>query len=263
MVRARNILLGVAALALVAGASSAEQKARPSYLEPGTVDILSILPPAPVSGDPRYEADRAFFKMTRKLQGTPRWALATSDVSYGDAQMLQDFGCALGISITPEQAPKIMAVLHKAGNDTQRETNVAKNFYKRARPFNIDDGDICQPKKELADSYDYPSGHTTGGWTWALVLADLAPDRASEILARGRAYGESRIICGAHNASAVEAGRLSATITMTSVRNRPAYQKDLKAARVEFAALRKSAPAPQSCAVEKSLESQSIYTPAP
>jgi acid phosphatase (class A) len=167
------------------------------------------------------------------------------------------------MALKPAMVPKLLALVHKANAATQRETNIAKNYYKRARPFHQDRGAICQPEAELGDSYDYPSGHTTGGWTWALALTDVMPERASEILARGRAYGESRIVCGAHNASAVEAGRLSATVTMTVVRSTPAYQRDLKAARLEMSRLRKTASAPASCDAEKNLVAQSIFATAP
>jgi acid phosphatase (class A) len=189
--------------------------------------------------------------------------MATKDVSWKDADMLSGFSCALGTVVTPKDVPRILALVHRAGDDTQRETNVAKNANKRLRPFQIDAGEICQPAKELADSYDYPSGHTTGGWTWALVLADVAPERASQVLTRGRAYGESRIVCGAHNASAVEAGRLSATVTMTSVRATAAYKRDLKKAQAEFKALKKTAPDAGMCEAERGLMSLNIFAPAP
>jgi acid phosphatase (class A) len=265
MRHASKAFVWVAAVVLFTSLAPAKQAARSSYLAPGAVDMLEVLPPAPIPGDPRYETDREMFKMTRKLQGTPRWTMATNDVSWGNDVMLHNFGCAMGLDVAPDKAPHLIALLKKAGSDTQRETNIAKDFYKRSRPFKIDAGPICQPEAELGNSYDYPSGHTTGGWTWALVLADVVPDHASAILARGRAYGESRIVCGAHNASAVEAGRLSATITMTAVRNTVAYQRDLKAARAEIAALRKTTVAapPAICDAEKALIAQSIYTPAP
>lgn len=263
MNRSNRVFVGVAAVVLFTSIAPAEQRATTSYLQPGRVDILSILPPAPVAGDPRYDADREMFKMTRKLQGTPRWDMAVNDVKWGKPEMLRNFSCALGAVIDPAKAPKLSALIDKAGNDTQRETNVAKDFYKRSRPYKIDDGPTCQSREELGDSYDYPSGHTTGGWTWALVLSDVAPDHASALMARGRAYGENRIVCGAHNASAVEAGRLSATITMTFVRNTAAYQRDVRAARAEIKALRKTAAAPTGCEAEKALIAQSIYTPAP
>lgn len=261
-----SLLAGLAVLFMVAGdakdgPSSGRQGA--TYLTPGVVDILAIVPPAPVSSDPRYESDRAIFRATRRFEGSPRWDLATNDAQYGAAVMLKTFSCALGVSLTPDKAPHLIAMLTKAGRDTQRETNVAKKFYRRLRPFLIDDGKTCQNPGELKDSFDYPSGHTTGGWTWALVLADVAPDRASQILARGRAYGESRIVCGAHNNSAVEAGRLSATVTMSFVHNTKAYAADLQATRREFAALRKTSPAPAQCEAEADLVKLNIYAPVP
>ena len=252
--------IGWAVVALLAvPALAKDPDAGVAYLKPGTIDIMAILPPAPVVGDPRYDADRAIFKATRRLVGTPRWEMAAKDVSYKDADMLTDFSCALGAVLTPKDAPHLMMLLRNAGKDTQRETNVAKNANKRQRPFLIDAGETCESQPDLAKSFDYPSGHTTGGWTWALVLADVAPDHASAIMTRGRAYGESRIVCGAHNASAVDNGRLSATITMTAVRATAAYQRDLKAARAEFKAMKKTAPAAATCEAERQLAAINIF----
>lgn len=140
----------------------------------------------------------------------------------------------------------------------------AKEVYQRHRPFTIDRGQICQPQSELYDqkaqrmSYDYPSGHTTRGWTWALVLATVAPDRAQQILERGRAYGDSRFICGAHNESAVEAGMLSASATMTVVATKPDYQADIAAARTEVQQLRAAGGQPQGCEAEAKLVRQHV-----
>ncbi len=52
------------------------------------------------------------------------------------------------------------------------------------------------------------------GWTWAMSLAQLAPDRTAPLLARGRAIGDSRVVCGVHNESAVDAARVAATAVM-------------------------------------------------
>lgn len=256
----RTIALALFAV-LSVSASAQDLAAHKGFLKPGAVDIMAVLPAAPVAGEARYEADRAIFKATRRFVGTPRWDMATKDVSWQDADMLADFSCALGTAVTPKQVPRLLKLLHRAGNDTQHQTNIAKKANKRLRPFVIDEGPICQPAEELKDSYDYPSGHTTGGWTWALVLADVVPSRGSAIMARGRAYGESRIICGAHNASAVEAGRLSATVTLTSVRATADYRRDLRAAQAEFKALKKTPPT--ACDVQKDLVALNIFHPAP
>ena len=251
-----------AALALLLSAPAfAQTKAPQPYLAPGSLDILQSLAPAPVKGDARYAADRKIFKQTRKLVGTPRYALATHDVDYTLPTMMGNFSCAAGIVLSPTTAPKLALVMARAGRDTQVTSGTGKDFYKRLRPFQIDKGKTCQPGDELKGSFDYPSGHTTWGWTWGTLLSELLPDRATAIESRARAYGESRIICGVHNASAVEAGRNTATATLAVVHASPEFQADLAAARAELAALKATAapPDPAACGAEAALTSQRPY----
>ncbi|MEP9361248.1 phosphatase PAP2 family protein [Sphingomonas sp. KR3-1] len=234
------------------------------YLSAGEFDVTQVLEPAPRAGDPRYETDRKIFRATRALIGSDRWALATRDVELNTPALLRDFSCAVGTDLTPENAPRLVRLLVRAGTDTAAQSGHAKDVYKRGRPFTIDRGQICQPQSELFDkqanrmSYDYPSGHTTRGWTYALVLTAAAPDRAQAILQRGRAYGDSRFICGAHNESAVEAGFLSASATMALVSTKPDYQADLAAARAELDAVRASGSKPQGCEAEGALIAQRV-----
>lgn len=246
------------AAAILAGAAAAQ--APSGYLATDDFDVLAVLQPAPQEGDARYNADRTIFLATRKLIGTPRYVMATSDAQQGATNLMTDFSCAVGVALTPQNAPKTAALVQRASRDTGAETNRAKNFYKRLRPFQIDPGEICEDKVTLARSFDYPSGHTTAGWTWALVLAELAPAHATEILARGRAYGESRLICGAHNASAVQAGWLSASATMDVVKATAAYQADAAAAKAEMTALlaNPSTPKPAACEAERALVAQKV-----
>ncbi|NYT42263.1 phosphatase PAP2 family protein [Sphingomonas sp. R-74633] len=259
----RKFAYVAAAMLIVGGAAAFSDKPYGGYLTPGEFEVTSILPPAPQPGDARYESDRAIFRGTRALLGTPRGALATSDVDTSPAALMRDFSCAAGVALTPENAPKLAQLVKRAGTDTGAQTNMAKDSFKRLRPFKIDEGETCQSKAELADSYDYPSGHTTRGWTWAMILAELAPDRAQAIFTRGRAYGESRFVCGAHNQSAVEAGFISASTTMALVRTKPAFKADLEEARGELVALRAdpSAPKPQGCEAEAGLIAMPVVIP--
>ena len=251
--------IGLSALALAAAAPLVSAEPLTGYVATGELDLTHILEPAPKPGDPRYATDRKIFRATRHLIGTPRWQLATRDAETTPAAVLRDFSCAVGVTLSIDRAPKLARVLQRTSIDTGRETNEAKEIFQRRRPFMIDRGKICQPEAELYDnnahrmSYDYPSGHTTRGWTYALVLATIAPDRAQQIMERGRGYGDSRFICGAHNESAVEAGMLSASATMAVVATKAAYQADLADARTELAALRTSGPAPQGCETEAAL----------
>ena len=262
----RNTLPLLFAALLAAGSSSAQvSQAPPSdrwgYVPPGGIDLAAVLPPAPVKGDARYKADRAIFRATRKLAGTPRWGMATNDVVQTPPAMLANMSCAMGIVLSAEAAPRTTALIGRATTDTSRENNIVKRLYKRLRPYNYDKGPTCEPIREAGTSFDYPSGHTTWGWTWAQILAELAPDRATPILARGRAYGQSRVVCGVHNASAIDAAMEGSSATMTVIRQTPAYQADFAAAKAELARLRAdpATPKPAGCAAQAALVAEKAY----
>jgi acid phosphatase (class A) len=257
----RGLAVGAAVVAWATLMPMGSAQQRTGYLASGAFDILAVLPPAPVKGEARYDADRRIFRRTRALLGTPRGTMATSDVTRTPAAMLVDYACSLGMTLNPAEVPKTVAVIERASLDTNAQKERAKTFYHRLRPIRLDRGAVCQPRAKLERTYDYPSGHTTGGWTWALILAQLVPDRASQILARGRAFGQSRVVCGAHNASAVEAGFMTAGATMTVIGTVPQFQADLAAAKEELAAARRDAPIPDAarCAGERRLVAQHIY----
>jgi len=249
----RTVMIGILA-AITIPAAVIGQKT-PEYLADGALDMARVLPPAPRPGDPRYRNDRAVFKATRHWLGTPRGDLATRDVQTGIPAMADAFSCSLGIKLTPENAPKTLKLIARAGATANAQSHAAKDFFKRLRPFQIDKGKTCQDPKELVGSFDYPSGHTTWGWTWGMLLADLAPDRATAILTRARAYGESRVVCGVHNYSAIEAGRVTASATIGAESGLPDFQADLAAARAELTALRAdpATPRPEKCDAEANL----------
>jgi acid phosphatase (class A) len=254
-------MIAAVRLALIVIAGGLVTAAAPSgYIAPDAIDLTKILPAAPVKGDIRYETDRKVFKAMKAKIGGPRWQLATRDVVYATPIMMQDFSCAAGIALSPEATPATYRILATTSADTGRVNVAAKAHWQRLRPYQIDDGETCEDKKELGKTFDYPSGHATKGWTFGLVLAALLPDRAGPILARARAYGESRIVCRVHNMSAVEAGRLGATATMTLIRDTPAYQADLAAAKAELAAARRDATPPDgaACASEAAIATPSV-----
>jgi acid phosphatase (class A) len=216
-------------------------------------DTYRILPPAPLPGTVRYEADRKMFLGTRALKDSPRWALALNDDNIG--LLRKDLSCAVGVELTDHNAPKFTALMRRVGRDSSNLTNLPKDQFKRQRPFLVDKGPICiDPDGGIAKSFDYPSGHVTYSWTVGLILAELAPDRATEILIRSRAYGESRMVCGVHNMSAVESGRTNASIVVASLHGQPEFRSDMEAVRSEIAAARKAGPAPDVAACAKEAE---------
>jgi len=229
------------------------------FLTPATTpDATSIIPPAPQEQEARNDADWAIFRSTRAIQqmNPDRWALAQNDDSYKPADILKDFSCAMGVEMTMENSSKVSSLLSRASVDAGNAAARAKDVYKRTRPYLHNYGDICIARSDgLSRSYDYPSGHSSASWTQGLILAQLAPDRAEKILTRARAYGESRIVCGVHNWSAVEGGRTNAASVFAALQGSDAYQKALADARKELAGVRKSGKAPDAawCAKEAEL----------
>jgi PAP2 superfamily len=105
------------------------------------------------------------------------------------------------------------------------------------------------PVMNLTNSPSYPSGHTTYGYTGALLLAVLVPERYQQMIARGAEYGNDRVIMGSHYVMDVLGGRTLALYDMAhllandpaymglSIRRSPAikdFQSALKSARMEL-----------------------------
>jgi acid phosphatase (class A) len=236
----------------------------PGYLTSAqTASVVNVVPPAPLAGDARYEADMAIFHSTRSFEGSPRWTLAQSDDKLSIPAVMETFRCALGLALTPEKAPKLAKLIARAYSDAGAAANVIKVRYQHKRPFQIAEGNVClstQGKAALEKSPDYPSGHTALSWETGLILAELVPDAAIDILARARAFGQSRVVCGVHNASAVEAGWMTSTVVFALQQSSPAFHADLEAARSELAALRADAkPKSESCVLESKTLSENPY----
>jgi acid phosphatase (class A) len=255
------VMAAAAAAVLSMGAEPAPTTpAPPAQIKPylgaaGMPDTLKILPPAPQPGDVRYETDRKMFLGTRKLAGTPRFALALNDDALSGAALMKDLSCAIGVQLTPQNAPKFMSMIPRIGRDASIATNLPKDHWQRQRPFLIDQGPTCIDQKgPIKDTWDYPSGHNTYSWAIGLILAEVVPDRGTEILVRARAYGESRLICGVHNMSAVENGRTNGGILVAALHSSPEFRTDLETVRQEIAAARRAGPAPDPAACAKEAE---------
>lgn len=86
----------------------------------------------------------------------------------------------------------------------------------------------------LRKNGSYPSGHTAIGWATALVLAEINPARKAEIIQRGYDFGQSRVICGAHYQSDVDAGRIVGSAVVAALHADKGFQKQLAKAKKEF-----------------------------
>lgn len=216
-------------------------------------DSLALIPPPPAPGSAAFALDVEVAQNTFALRDTPRFALAAADFELNVPHFIKVFSCALNTEITKDNAPYLYNLLSRSFTDIGGSTYAAKNFYKRERPFQYNHQPIAVPEARsfLEKDPSYPSGHTALGWGFALILTEIAPDRAEQILARGRAFGESRIVCNHHWFSDVVWGRFMGAAVVARLHADPTFLADLEAAKAEYAALReKGVPPVGDCEAE-------------
>jgi len=217
-------------------------------------DSLALLPPPPAEGSAALAADGEAFRALTALRSGPRGAQATKDAVLRFPQAAGHFSCALGVDISERNTPHLNMLLRRTLSDAGLSTYKAKDKYQRTRPFVAFNTGSCTPNDEAALRKDgsYPSGHSALGWAWALVLTEVAPDRTDALLQRGRAFAQSRGVCGVHWKSDIEAGRLMGSATVARLHENAVFKAQVAAARAEVADARARGLVPPAagCAAE-------------
>ena len=243
----RRLLPWLAAAGLIFTSIALAQTPEPGglpdrrYHHPQT--LPRILPVPPPAGSGRAADDTADL---RQDPGAERRPALVAEATLDAANLTPRagmFACALGVTLDAANAPGLDAMLHRMAPDARAVVDPPKDSFNRPRPYVGAAGDpvICVPKTEsLAKSASYPSGHATVAWAWGLILAELAPDRATEILRRAREIGDSRIICGVHYLSDVEEGRTNGSILVAALHSNSEFRADLEKARAEVGAARQT-----------------------
>ncbi len=264
----RRILLVLACIAIIAGCASYRGQSKPAAVpefRPGLLigylptkalpKSLALLPPPPATGSAAFALDEEISRWSVALRGTPRWTMAVSDANLMFPHAASTFSCALNAPITEEDTPHLYMLLRRTLTDAGLSTYAAKNHYNRTRPFVLNKEPICTPdeKTKLEKDGSYPSGHTAVGWAWALILIEISPEQTDAILARGRAFGESRNVCNVHWHSDVIQGTFMGAGTVARLHVDPTFRADLEAAKAELAAVRAKGLKPtRDCNVEAS-----------
>jgi len=254
-----GLLIGCASAPQVAVAiPTAVPELRPGILVgylPRTAlpDSLALLPPPPAPGSAEQAADDAAFQAAAPRRGSARWTLAAADAPLAFPKAARTFSCALNAPIDPLTTPNLYMLLRRSLADAGLATYAAKDHHRRTRPFVAHKAPSCTPSEEhsLAKDGSYPSGHASVGWAWSLILTEMAPERTNELLARGLAFGQSRVICGVHWQSDVTQGRVIGAATVARLHADPVFRAQFDAARQELTVVRAQGLPPQGdCATE-------------
>ena len=184
----------------------------------------------------RFISDITHYWNTKPLRTTERGQRAAVEAEYSTAMVAKVYGEAMDILITKEQTPAIWALLDTVLLKSSETVDRLKEIRFRKRPF----VQLAEPsfvpgdeEKERGKS-SFPSGHTSLGWSEALVMAEVAPEKQDTILRRGYEYGENRMIVGYHWFTDIEATRQLASAFIANMHAGEGFCEMIRRARAEY-----------------------------
>jgi acid phosphatase (class A) len=163
--------------------------------------LAAFLGPFPAVDSDEGKADLAIVLWQQRVRTQPEIQRAQSEVKL----TLGAYATAAGVSLDAAQYPQTTALIDKVGKDIKIVTDGLKVHFKRPRPYLADARVLPAIDRETSPSY--PSGHATRGVVFAIVLAELVPERRELLLAQGRLVGVDRVIGGVHYPSDIESGQ--------------------------------------------------------
>lgn len=202
---------------------------------------LLILPAAPMPDKAVFAYDYSQYLWGKLQRPTPRGEQAKEDALLDIDHVLANFSPAMGAVLSRSTTPQLAHLL--AGLLNCNATGDAKKYYKRVRPFMLFNEPSLTPDDEpyLRQDGSYPSGHSAYGWAVALILTEINPERQNELLKYGYEFGQSRVICGVHFQSDVDAGRVMGAAMVARLHADPDFMDRLEKAKKEFAGIKEKA----------------------
>jgi acid phosphatase (class A) len=232
----KYVLATLAALTLVSAPAFAADAPKPEkslkFLTAAQLTPQFLLPAPPADGSPEALAELDEVRTVVKTASAERHKQAQWDNDHEDLSAF----AALIPGLDPAKLPATKALFDDVVNDEDLGTKIPKTYFARKRPFQIDSAIAICDGEGSPKPTSYPSGHTTLGFTMAVVLSDLFPDKAPAFFARAKDYSYSRIVCGVHFRSDLVAGQVLGTYMGKELLENAAFRKELESARAELKA---------------------------
>ena len=197
------------------------------FLHAGELEAKKILPPPPAPGSLAAQADLETVLHVQAAR-TPEqvaWAkFVEHDDLFKNARVLGDW-------FTAENLPFLAAFFHQVDDDGDLIFSDVKTLYFRPRPPFADSR--VHPCVELKTTGSYPSGHSSQAWMWAGLLAEIFPEKRTEILDRARDVAWGRVIGGVHYPTDTIGGKLLGDAIVAELLKLPAVQEAIRKCRAE------------------------------
>jgi acid phosphatase (class A) len=202
--------------------------AEATFVTPDRFDLTTILPPAPAPDSEQQKRDLAAVLEVQNTRTAVQSDRALADATAGTF----GFADVLGPKFNAQDAPKVGALFDKLRGDAVVAFQAGKGVWNRPRPFVV--STEIDPLGDKPDGSSYPSGASTVNYLTAIILANMVPEKSAALYARGREFGDDRVVLGVHFPSDVEAGRLAATGLAVALMENPAFMSEFAEAKAEL-----------------------------
>jgi acid phosphatase (class A) len=199
------------------------------FFKPGQVDLGKLLAPAPDPASNTQKADLAAVFEAQKTRTQTQVEQAVGD----NALSIYRFADILGPDFSAERLPKLDAFFKRVFNDSRILVLTSKDVWDRPRPYVVSTQVETVGERPKAPG-SYPSGHAIFGYLSAILLANMVPEKAAALYARGYQYGANRVIAGVHFPTDLEAGRMAATVIAAGLMQNPQFQSEFDGAKTEL-----------------------------
>jgi acid phosphatase (class A) len=233
IVPARAQAAASVSIAPASTSSSPKPKRAPIYIAPDFLDPALTLPapPKPDSVDGKAELEN----VRKVVQASSVAQIAQAAIDDKNESVIAFADVIPGFDVA--RLPVTAKLFDAVRNDEDYEATRFKAYFARARPFELDRSiPTCVPSAPSSKPSSYPSGHATMGYSMAIILAHLMPERADAILARAKSYAENRVVCGVHFSSDLAASQTLGSIVATELLENAAFNQELARARAELIA---------------------------
>jgi acid phosphatase (class A) len=191
------------------------------------VDKIAYEAPAAPSDPEVLRMDLAMVRAVQAAPGSLAWQEADGDArAYEASDIARKFEDAVRAPLTGDGHKILIDVLNRAQTEDSKFVSAAKKANPRNRPY-VGNDDIHPCNLEhIKENESYPSGHSARGYLTGLILAEVYPEKANQILARGARYGDNRVVCGVHHPIDVQQGRMVAISYFSALKQSEAFKSD-------------------------------------
>ena len=233
----RWIVTLILTAAFASGAIAQDGSAVKPYLPAEELpDLLKCLPAPPAAKTPAFKLDKERYKWGKTQRSDAALAARVKrDAVWTYEALIAEFDVPFGLAVSKASTPAIWTLLETSLVTVDPIRVEPKAYYHRLRPFEyFKEHTFTGEDGILRGEGSYPSGHTIRSWLLALLMAEINPAAADDIYARAWAYGESRVIAGAHWQSDVDASRVAASIGYSRLQTSAAFRAQMALAQDEF-----------------------------